>query len=81
MNIHIMLVYKNHNIDFILNNNQYFNEDIIKEWVDNLKKYFPNTGYQYHFIIKLLWRGVGIYVEGLPDPYLRLVQSLATQKN
>jgi len=67
-------------IDFILNNNQYFNEDIVKEWVDNLKKYFPNTGYQYHFIIKLLWRGVGIYVEGLPDPYLRLVQSLATQK-
>ena len=38
-------------IDFILNNNQYFNEDIVKEWVDNLKKYFPNTGYQYHFIM------------------------------
>jgi hypothetical protein len=31
-------------------------------------------------MIKLLWRGVGVYAKGLPDPYLRLVQSLACQK-
>ena len=66
--------------DFILNNNQYFNETIIESWVKQLKKYFPSTGEYYHFIIKLLWRGVGIYVKGLPDTYLRIVQSLASQK-
>ena len=67
-------------IDFILNNNQYFHEGIVEDWVEKLKYYFPNNGYEYHFIIKLLWRGVGVYTEGLPDPYLRLVQTLACQK-
>lgn len=66
--------------DFILNKNQYFNEGIVEGWVFDLKKYFPNTGEYYHFIIKLLWRGVGVYAKGLPDPYLRLVQTLATKK-
>ena len=66
--------------DFILNNNQYFNEEIVEFWVKQLKKFFPNTRDYYHFIIKLLWRGVGIYVKGLPDSYLRIVQSLASQK-
>lgn len=66
--------------DFILNNYQYFTEYNVKEWEILLKKYFPSIGNEYHFIIKLLWRGVGVYAEGLPDPYLRLVQSLATQK-
>jgi superfamily II RNA helicase len=66
--------------DFILNNNQYFTEDTVEGWVKDLKNYFPNTGECYHFIIKLLWRGVGIYVKGLPDAYLRIVQSLACKK-
>ena len=66
--------------DFILNNNQYFNENIVESWVGQLKKYFPSTCNYCHFIIKLLWRGVGIYVKGLPDAYLRIVQSLASQK-
>jgi len=66
--------------DFNLNSSQYFNENTLEEWVKNLKKYFPNTGEYYHFIIKLLWRGVGVYAKGLPDPYLRLVQTLACQK-
>ena len=66
--------------DFILNHTQYFHEGNIEEWVNTLKKYFPSTGIYYHYIIKLLWRGVGIYAKGLPDPYLRLVQSLASQK-
>jgi len=66
--------------DFNFNSSQYFNENTLEEWVKNLKKYFPNTGEYYHFMIKLLWRGVGVYAKGLPDPYLRLVQSLACQK-
>ena len=66
--------------DFIFGANQYFSESIVEDWVNELKKYFPNSGEYYHFMIKLLWRGVGVYAKGLPDPYLRLVQSLACQK-
>lgn len=66
--------------NFIFNSNEYFNESIVEGWVEDLKKYFPNTGEYYHFIIKLLWRGVGVYAKGLPDPYLRLVQTLACKK-
>lgn len=66
--------------DFILNHQQYFPESVVEGWVYDLKKYFPNTGDFYHFLIKLLWRGVGVYAKGLPDPYLRLVQTLACQK-
>ncbi len=66
--------------DFNFNDNQYFSEATVEEWNNNLKKYFPNTGDFYHYIIKLLWRGVGIYADGLPEQYLRLVQTLASQK-
>jgi len=66
--------------DFILNPSQYFSSDTVEEWVKILKKYFPNTGDTYHFIIKLLWRGVGVYAKGLPDAYLLLVQTLACKK-
>ena len=66
--------------DFILNSSQYFTSDTVETWVNNLKKYFPNTGETYHFIIKLLWRGVGVYAKGLPDSYLLLVQTLACKK-
>jgi hypothetical protein len=66
--------------DFILNRDQFFTETMIEKWVWDLKKFFPNTGDTYHYIIKLLWRGVGVYAKGLPDPYLRLVQTLACQK-
>jgi hypothetical protein len=66
--------------DFILNPSQFFSSDIVEDWVNSLKKYFPNTGDTYHFIIKLLWRGIGVYAKGLPDPYLLLVQTLACKK-
>ena len=66
--------------DFIFNTVQPFNDKIVEEWVSELKQYFPIVNDTYHYIIMLLWRGVGVYAEGLPDPYLRLVQSLATQK-
>ena len=66
--------------EFILNNDQHFTEGLVEEWVSELKKYFPSNGDEYHFLIKLLWRGVGVYAKGLPDPYLRLVQSLAGER-
>jgi superfamily II DNA or RNA helicase len=66
--------------DFIFNNYQVISAQMIEEWYNNLKKYFPNDGENYHYIIKLLWRGVGIYANNLPEPYLRLVQSLACNK-
>jgi superfamily II RNA helicase len=67
-------------MDFILNTIQPFNQTQVEEWVTTLKQYFPIINDTYHYIIKLLWRGVGVYCSGLPDPYLRLVQSLATKK-
>lgn len=66
--------------DFTFNTSQYFTETTVKEWYNLLGKYFPSTGDFYHFIIILLWRGVGVYTKGLPDPYLRLVQTLACNK-
>lgn len=66
--------------DFNLNNNQFFSESMVNEWALSLKKYFPPSGEYHHFMIKLLWRGVGVYAKGLPDPYLHLVQSLACKK-
>lgn len=67
--------------DFILNEDQYFSIDMIKGWVKKLGKYFPNSSNdEYHFIIKLLWRGVGVYAKGLPDSYLQLVQNLSCKK-
>jgi len=67
-------------IDFILNKDQFFTEALVEEWVKKLKKYFPNTGDEYHWLIVMMWRGIGVYVQGLPDPYLRLVQTLASAK-
>merc|ERR1711871_1342818 len=66
--------------DFVFNEDQFFTGAVVEEWAKDLKKYFPNTGDDYHWLIIMLWRGVGVYVKGLPDPYLRLVQSLASAK-
>lgn len=66
--------------DFNLNTSQFFSQETVESWVNSLKKYFPNTGDTYHFIIKLLWRGIGVYAKGLPDAYLLLVQTLACKK-
>jgi DEAD/DEAH box helicase len=67
-------------MDFTLNHEQYFAEGIVEGWVEQLKKFYPCIGEEYHFMIKLLWRGIGVYAKGLPDPYLRLVQGLAAKK-
>ena len=66
--------------DFIFTKYQNFSSGTVEEWVKELKQYFPSTGQEYHFIIKLLWRGVGVYAKGLPDPYLRIVQKLSSEK-
>ena len=63
--------------DFIFNKHQKITEYDIKKWNKELKNFFPLNGIEYHYIIDLLWRGVGVYVKGLPDPYLRIVQNLA----
>ena len=64
------------------NPTQIFNEEKITEIINELKNWFPNEkGGKPHIIIRLLWRGIGIYAKGLPDPYLRLVQKLTCEKN
>ncbi len=60
-----------------LNKHQYFSQHAIDEWNKELKMYFPSNGSEYHWIIDLLWRGVGVYVKGLPDAYLHIIQNLA----
>jgi hypothetical protein len=66
--------------DFTFTDQQYFSETVIDDIAKQLKKYFPSYGTEYHFMIKLLWRGVGVFAYGLPDPYLRTVQRLASDK-
>jgi len=63
--------------DFIFNKHQHFNQYYIEKVNNELKKFFPMNGDEYHYIIDLLWRGVGVYVKGLPDPYLNIIQELA----
>ena len=65
--------------EFILNKIQKIKESNIKDWSRQLSEFFKNEGDGYNYVIDLLWRGVGVYATGLPDPYLRLVQQLASQ--
>ena len=65
--------------EFILNKIQKIKESNIKDWSKSLAEYFKNEGDNYNYVLDLLWRGVGVYATGLPDPYLRLVQQLASQ--
>lgn len=64
-------------IDFIFNKHQKVTQHHVDGWNKELNKYFPADGVEYNYIIDLLWRGVGVYVKGLPDPYLRIVQNMA----
>jgi hypothetical protein len=63
--------------DFIMNLTQPFNQHMIDTWNKELKLYFPQNGSEYHYIIDLLWRGIGVYVKGLPEAYLHIIQNLA----
>lgn len=66
--------------DFIYNKETRFNDNEISEWAEKFKMYFPFVNGNYHYLIRLLWRGIGVYTNGLPDNYLRLVQKLASKK-
>lgn len=55
-------------------------ENDILTFNDDLKFCFAPNGDYMHPIIHALWRGIGIYAEGLPEDYLILVQHLANQK-
>lgn len=66
--------------DFIYNIEDKFTDNDIKEWANKYKQFFPCINGDYHYLIKLLWRGIGVYTHGLPDGYLRLVQKLASKK-
>lgn len=63
--------------DYIINKYQPFNPQNINDWYKEMKDYFAMDGTEYHYIIDLLWRGVGVYCKGLPQPYLHLIQNLA----
>jgi superfamily II DNA or RNA helicase len=65
--------------DFIFIDDKFSDSDI-ELWAEKYKVYFPHVGGDYHYLIRLLWRGIGVYNKGLPDGYLRLVQSLASKK-
>lgn len=51
----------------------------ISEWSKDLSKAFSGKD-RLHWILVLLWHGIGVYVKSLPEAYLRLVQKLALQK-
>jgi hypothetical protein len=71
-------------LDFIFNERQYFTKSMMENWEGlcnpNKDRFFPRDGERYHYILDLLYRGIGIYSKGLPDPYLRIVQELANKK-
>jgi hypothetical protein len=66
-------------VDFIFTKEKISNI-LINEYHKKFKIYFPNLDGDYHFLIRLLWRGIGVYAIGLPEGYLRLIQSLANKK-
>lgn len=66
--------------DFIFNNESKISNADIRELHEKVKTYFPCIDGDYHFLIRLLWRGIGVYANGLPDIYLRFIQSLASNK-
>ena len=65
---------------FNKNEGQIFSESEVQEWMVDLGYYFNNDGDRYHWLIVLLWRGIGVYIKGVPEQYLRLVQSFASNK-
>jgi hypothetical protein len=66
--------------EFIIAKSQFFTEDKIKEIKWMLKYDFKGYGDELHPVIRALYRGIGIYINGMPHSYLRLVQKLAQQK-
>ena len=55
-------------------------DDHIEDWQEELKKYYSGSADELHWLLVLLWHGVGVYIKGLAEPYLRKVQYLALKK-
>lgn len=76
-------LFQPHN-DFILTEHQYNSKAIVAYWESlvnpNREKFFPRNGECWHWVLMLLYRGIGIYTKGMPDPYLRIVQQMANDK-
>ena len=66
--------------DFIVTKNVTLTEATIKEYKWMLRYSFKGYGDEMHPIIRALYRGIGVYIEGMPNSYLRIVQQLAQQK-
>lgn len=64
--------------DFIFSRKKEIHQGEIENYASELKQYFKPNGIQYHYLIELLSRSVGLYAKGLPERYLRIVQSLAS---
>lgn len=45
-----------------------------------LSEFFPRSDDKYHYLLDLLWRGIGVYCIGMPEAYLRIVQRLINNK-
>ena len=60
--------------DFIFNKTQCFSQYNMEEINTELKRFFPQNGAEYHWLLILYWRGIGVYAKGLPDQYLQLIQ-------
>ena len=76
----IEVEYLKPNKDFIISDNFKFSQAEIELWQKELAKWFKREGSGYSFVLDLLWRGIGVYAEWLPDIYLRLIQQLASEK-
>ena len=66
--------------DFIVTKNVTLTESNIEEYKRVLKYSFKGYADELHPVIRLLYRGIGLYIEGMPNTYLRIVQQLAQQK-
>ena len=66
--------------DFIVTKNVTLTETAMKEYKRVLRFSFKGYGDDMHPILRALYRGIGVYVEGMPNSYLRIVQQLAQQK-
>lgn len=66
--------------DFIVTKNVTLTEANIEEYKRLLRYSFKGYGDELHPIIRALYRGIGLYIEGMPNTYLRIVQQLAQQK-
>ena len=62
--------------DFTLGSGS-ISETMIEEIIKSVRNFFPPSGEQEHFMIRLLRYDIGVYAKRLPEAYLQIVQNLA----